>query len=105
MTENAGEEIDALFAQIRLKLLVLRETDPVTTADLKSLLTQLEDWVEKLVLDSLKLQSLEKVSKKIMPKRLSGTARLLSRGTHGPKTTWGLCTNMERWLKRIRPRQ
>ena len=54
MKENAHDAIDDLFAKIRLKLLKLRESDPVTTEELKSLLTQLEDWVEKLVIDSLK---------------------------------------------------
>jgi hypothetical protein len=38
----------------------LRETDPETTEELKSLILQLESFVEKLVLDSLRLQSLEK---------------------------------------------
>ncbi len=54
MKESASDAIDDLFAKIRLKLLKLRESDPVTTEELKSLLTQLEDWVEKLVIDSLK---------------------------------------------------
>ncbi len=64
MKENASEAIDDLFAKIRLKLLSLREHDPSTTDDLKSLLIQLEDCVEKLVVDSLKLESLEKRPKR-----------------------------------------
>ena len=64
MKESASDAIDELVAKIRLTLLKFRESDPETTADLKSLLTQLEDWVEKLVMDSLKLESLEKELKK-----------------------------------------
>ena len=54
MGQNASDAIDELFKQIRLKLLKLRENDEVTTNDIKSLLMQLEDWVEKLLIDSLK---------------------------------------------------
>lgn len=64
MKEKANEAVDDLFAKIRLKLLRLRESDPATTEELKSLLTQLEDWVEKLVVDSLKLESLERKPKR-----------------------------------------
>ncbi len=64
MKERASDAIDELVAKIRLKLLKLRESDPETTDELNSLLRQLEDWVEKLVLDSLKLESLEKERKK-----------------------------------------
>ncbi len=64
MKESASEAIDELVTKIRLTLLKFRESDPETTAELKSLLTQLEDWVEKLVMDSLKLESLEKELKK-----------------------------------------
>jgi len=63
MTENAYEPIDELFAQIRLKLLKVRESDPATVEELKSLITQLEVWVESLVRDSLKLKSLERGTK------------------------------------------
>jgi len=64
MAENANEAIDDLFRQLRLKLLKVRESDPTTSDELKNLLVQLEDWVEKLVVDSLKLQSLEKKGKR-----------------------------------------
>ena len=64
MAENANEAIDDLFRQLRLKLLKVRESDPTTSDELKNLLVQLEDWVEKLVMDSLKLQSLEKKGKR-----------------------------------------
>ena len=64
MKEIASEIIDELFAKIRLKVLKLRENDPETANDLKNLLAQLEAWVEKLVIDSLKLDGLEKELKK-----------------------------------------
>jgi hypothetical protein len=54
MGQNASEVIDELFKKIRLKLLKLRESDEVTANEIKSLLMQLEDWVEKLLIDSLK---------------------------------------------------
>ncbi|MFC1966001.1 hypothetical protein ACFLWI_03535 [Chloroflexota bacterium] len=63
MKETADKAIDELFSKIRLNLLKLRESDPETTDELKNLLIQLEDWVEKLIIDSLKLQSLEKKPK------------------------------------------
>ena len=59
MTETTYEQIDDLFRQIRLQLLQVRERDAATAEELKSLLTQLEDCVESLVIDSLKLKSLE----------------------------------------------
>jgi hypothetical protein len=60
MKKADSDAIDELLADIRLKLVKLRETDPETTEELKSLILQLESFVEKLVLDSLRLQSLEK---------------------------------------------
>ena len=63
MKENTSDAIDELFAKIRLKLLKLRESDAETTDELKNLLTQLEDWVEKLVVDSIKLQGMGKKPK------------------------------------------
>ena len=56
--ENASEQIDDLLVQIRLRLLQVRQSDPATADELKGLLTQLEDIVESLVVDSLKLKSL-----------------------------------------------
>ena len=64
MKESASEAIDDLFAQIRLNLLKLRDSDPVVTDEIKNLMTQLEDWVEKLVIDSLKLESASKSPRK-----------------------------------------
>lgn len=59
MTESSYEQLDDLFAQIRLRLAQVRQSDPATADELKGLVTQLEDWVESLVIDSLKLRSLE----------------------------------------------
>ena len=59
MPENSSEQIDDLFRQIRLCLVRVRQSDPATADELKGLLTQLEDVVESLVVDSLKLKSLE----------------------------------------------
>lgn len=59
MTEESYEQLDELFKEIRLGLAKVRQSDPKTVDDLKSLLTQLEFWVESLVTDSLKLKSLE----------------------------------------------
>jgi phosphoribosylamine-glycine ligase len=64
MTDNAHEQIDDLFAQVRLCLLELRQGDPETVTKLKSLLSQLEDCVEQLVIDSLRLKSLEAKAKR-----------------------------------------
>jgi len=58
MMENASEQIDDLLVQIRLRLVQVRQNDPATADELKGLLTQLEDIVESLVVDSLKLKSL-----------------------------------------------
>lgn len=57
MKESASEAIDGLFVQIRLNLLKMRDSNPEAVEDVKNLMIQLEDWVEKLVIDSLKLQS------------------------------------------------
>ncbi|TET77235.1 MAG: hypothetical protein E3J42_00275 [Dehalococcoidia bacterium] len=59
MIENSSEQIDDLFVQIRLRLVRVRQSDPAIADELKGLLTQLEDMVESLVVDSLKLKSLE----------------------------------------------
>ena len=54
MKQDTSKTTDELFTQIRLKLLDLRQGDPRVVEDLKSLLTQLEDCVESLVIDSLR---------------------------------------------------
>ena len=58
--ESERDSIDELLTQIRLKLVKLRQSDPATTDELKNLLTQLEDWLDKLLMDSLKLESMRK---------------------------------------------
>ena len=65
MTEDSYEQIDDLFVQIRLRLAQVRQSDPATADELKGLFTQLEDWVESLVIDSLKLKSLENQPKRV----------------------------------------
>ncbi len=64
MTENPYEQIDDLFAKIRLRLALVRQSDPATAAEIKDLITQLEDWVESIVVDALKLKSLESKPKR-----------------------------------------
>ncbi len=65
MTEDSYEQIDDLFVQIRLRLAQVRQSDPATADELKGLFTQLEDWVESLVINSLKLKSLESQPKRV----------------------------------------
>ena len=64
MTEESYEQLDDLFKEIKLGLAKVRQSDPETVDDLKSLVAQLEMWVESLVADSLKLKSLEGLLKK-----------------------------------------
>ncbi len=65
MTDDTHEQIDNLFAQVRLHLLELRQGDPETVSELKSLISQLEDYVERLVIDSLRLKSLEARARRV----------------------------------------
>ena len=58
MEENAYDQLDELFAQIRLRLAQLRQTDAAAADEIKQLTNQVELWVESLVVDSLKLKSL-----------------------------------------------
>ena len=55
--------MDELFVGIRLQLVKLRQSDPEVVEELKSLLSQVEDSVESLIIDSLKLKSLEQAAK------------------------------------------
>lgn len=75
MTEHPYQQIDNLFTQFRLRLLEIRESDPQAVEELKSLVSQLEDYMEQLVIDSLRLRSLEdktqKVTRKKTPKKTS----------------------------------
>jgi len=76
MTKDSSEQIDELFVRIRLQLLQIRQSDPDIVEELKSLLTQLEDSVESLVIDSLRLKSLEKAAeKKKVPRKRGSQAR------------------------------
>ena len=59
MTEDYREQIDNLFAQLRLSLLEIRQANPETVEKMKSLVSQLEDCVERLVIDSLNLKRLQ----------------------------------------------
>jgi len=60
MENETGREIDELFARIRIQLLKIRQSDPETVEELKSLLSQLEDSVESLVMDLMRLKAQEK---------------------------------------------
>lgn len=59
MTENSYDQVDDLFAKVRLCLVEIRKSNPDVADDLRNLITQLEDCVENLVVDSLKLRNLE----------------------------------------------
>ena len=60
MEQKSYEELDDLLAKIRLLLFKVRQSDPATADELKSLVSQLEFWLESLTVDSLKLKELEK---------------------------------------------
>ncbi len=59
MKEKDYEDLDDLFAQIRLRLAIVRQSDPATAEEIKGLVRQLEDCVESVVIDSLRLKSLK----------------------------------------------
>ena len=59
MTENYREGIDELFTEIRLRLLEIRQSDPLVVEDLKATLCQLEDYVESLIIDWLRLKGIK----------------------------------------------
>ncbi|MFC2045250.1 hypothetical protein ACFLUH_01035 [Chloroflexota bacterium] len=65
MTENSYDQVDDLFAKVRLCLVEIRKSNPDVADDLRNLITQLEDCVEMLIVDSLRLRSLEGQSDKI----------------------------------------
>jgi len=69
MAENSYEQLDELFTQIRLRLASIRQSDPEATEELKGLLRQVELWVESLVIDSLKLKSLESKPQRAITER------------------------------------
>ena len=69
MIEHPYEQIDSLFTQLRLRLLEIRQIDPQAVEELKSLVSQLEDYMEQLVIDSLRLRSLEGKTQKVTRKK------------------------------------
>ncbi len=69
MIEHPYEQIDSLFRQLRLRLLDIRQSDPQAVEELKSLVSQLEDYMEQLVIDSLRLRSLESKTQKVTRKK------------------------------------
>lgn len=71
MTEHPYQPIDNLFAQLRLRLLQIRESDPQAVEELKSIVSQLEDYMEQLVIDSLRLRTLEGKTQKVTRKKTS----------------------------------
>ena len=59
MTEESYEKLDDLFKEVRLSILKVRENDPENGNKLKGLIGQLELWMDSLVVDSLKLKTLQ----------------------------------------------
>ena len=57
--QTSYDEIDELLVQISLCILKLRQSDPTTADELKSLINQLELWVESLVINAHRLKRLE----------------------------------------------
>lgn len=76
MAEKSFDELDELLTQIRLCLAKVRQIDPAVGEELKELFRQLEDWVESLVVDSLKLSSVKGTARagSARAKRETGTA-------------------------------
>jgi hypothetical protein len=72
MAEDIYDHIDSLFTQLRLRLLEIRQSDPQVVEELKSLVSQLEDYMEQLVIDSLRLKSLEGKTQKVSRKKAPG---------------------------------
>ena len=65
MVEYPYEEVDELFIQIKHHLAKMTQSDPGTAEEIYGLVRQLEDWVEPLVIDSLRLRTLEKQLKDV----------------------------------------
>ena len=66
MSQNSYEQLDELLAQFRLGVARVRQSDPAAADELKALLTQLEYWVESLVIDSLRLKDMESKAGKLV---------------------------------------
>ncbi len=60
LTRDSYDDIDNLFAQIRYRLAKLERTEHTATDELRDSVNKLEYWVESLVADSLKLESLRR---------------------------------------------
>jgi hypothetical protein len=65
MEKKSYEELDELLAQIRLLLLKVRQSDPATADELKSMFSQLEFWIESLIVESLKRKEPGSVKEKV----------------------------------------
>jgi hypothetical protein len=74
MKKEGDKQIDELFVSIRLQLLEIRKSDPQIVEEIKSLLSQLEDSVESLIIDSMRLKSLERSEKKDTKKKRAETS-------------------------------
>lgn len=57
--QSSYDEIDELLVKISLSILKLRQSDPSTADELKSLINQLELWIESLVIAAHRLRRLE----------------------------------------------
>lgn len=73
MTKD-DKQIDELFVLLRLKLLEIRKSDPEIVEEIKSLLSQLEDSFDSLLIDSMRLKNLEKAQKKGRGKKRTETS-------------------------------
>ena len=54
--EKDIESIDDLIKAIKLKLVEVRKTDPEVVEELKFLLAQLQDFIQELEINSIKLE-------------------------------------------------
>ena len=73
MTKD-DKQIDELFVLLRLKLLEIRKSDPEIVEEIKSLLSQLEDSFDSLLIDSMRLKDLEEAEKKDRRKKRAETS-------------------------------
>lgn len=64
--ENHYEEVDELFIEIKHNLAKMAQSDSAVAEDIYVLVRQLEDWIEPLIIDSIKLKTLENKLKDIL---------------------------------------
>jgi hypothetical protein len=69
MADKSFDDLDELMTRIRLNVAKVRQIDPAAGEELKELFRQLEDWVESLVVDSLKLNNAKTEAKKTPAKK------------------------------------